>query len=218
MWVGQPRIVRMGQGLFACSCSSSNRAFLPNHHSPKVRTTPHLVKPPLQLVKQRGRSVKNQSACIKGPCWLCIGAAYGMSGFPFCIICDSIVEYMYILSFVWTDLKVKKGKQDKEKKASGRNNDVVLPSPMLELRFAVGLPPTSLLTVRWWTYHPFQSKVIPLLSLLRTNNLLYNYLHSLPNYPCLLIPPVLTQFRILENPLSFRNPKWLSLHPQPILH
>lgn len=30
----------------------------------------HPAGQPVQLVKQKGKSVKNQSCCIKGPCWL----------------------------------------------------------------------------------------------------------------------------------------------------
>lgn len=126
--------VHVAPGPFACFCISSNPAFILIPFSPLLRqiisprTTVHLVSP-LQLVKQRGKSVKNQSACIKGPCWLCIGVAYGMSGFPFCI-CDSIVPvhvHVHPAFCVGTlKLKVKKRKATQEK-ASGRNNDVVLP-------------------------------------------------------------------------------------------
>lgn len=117
---------------FACFCIGSNPAFILIPFSPLLRqiisprTTVHLVSP-LQLVKQRGKSVKNQSACIKGPCWLCIGVAYGMSGFPFCI-CDSIVPVHVHPAFCVGRLKLKvKKRKATQEKASDRNNDVVLP-------------------------------------------------------------------------------------------
>lgn len=122
-------------------CISSNPAFILIPFSPLLRqiisprTTVHLVSP-LQLVKQRGKSVKNQSACIKGPCWLCIGVAYGMSGFPFCI-CDSIVPVHVHPAFCVGRLKLKVEKR----KATQEIGITMSYFPMLDLRFEVGLPP-----------------------------------------------------------------------------
>lgn len=57
-------------------------------------------------LSNKANAVKNQSPYIKGPCWLCIGVAYGMSGFSFCILRHVLCMYPYCTTFCMGRLKL----------------------------------------------------------------------------------------------------------------